>query len=99
VVAGVTVGVRVLQDVEQVAALDWKTTSSNPMPRSVLSFAFFASSQSKYFTDIRVAQSVPNRHTLASGFSAPEPGPRTLPTLTATPTIVPAVKVPGDVYS
>src|SRR4051794_17423789 len=28
----------------------WKTTSSNPMPRSVLSFAFFASSQAKYFT-------------------------------------------------
>ena len=24
----------------------------NPMPRSALSFAFFASSQSKYFTDI-----------------------------------------------
>ena len=28
----------------------WKTTSSNPMPRSVLSVAFFASSQPKYFT-------------------------------------------------
>jgi hypothetical protein len=33
----------------------WKTISSNPMPRSVLSFAFFASSQSKYFTAHRVA--------------------------------------------
>ena len=31
----------------------WKTMSSNPMPRSALSFAFFASSQSKYFTDIQ----------------------------------------------
>jgi hypothetical protein len=29
----------------------WKTMSSNPMPRSALSFAFFAS-QSKYFTGI-----------------------------------------------
>jgi hypothetical protein len=28
----------------------WKTMSSNPIPRSVLSFAVFASSQSKYFT-------------------------------------------------
>ena len=31
----------------------WKTMSSNPMPRSALSFAFFASSQSKYFTAIQ----------------------------------------------
>jgi hypothetical protein len=31
----------------------WKTMSSNPMPRSALSFAFFASSQSKYFTGIQ----------------------------------------------
>ncbi len=30
----------------------WKTMSSNPMPRSALSFAFFASSQSKYFTEL-----------------------------------------------
>ena len=43
----VTVGVPVLENVEQVAALMWKTTSSNPMPRSALSLAFFASSQSK----------------------------------------------------
>jgi hypothetical protein len=28
----------------------WKTTSSNPMSRSFLSFAFLASSQAKYFT-------------------------------------------------
>jgi hypothetical protein len=46
--AGVTVRVRVLQDVEQVPTLDVKTMSSNPMPRSALSFAFFASSQAKY---------------------------------------------------
>jgi hypothetical protein len=31
----------------------WKTMSSNPMPRSALSFAFFAASQSKYFTDFQ----------------------------------------------
>jgi hypothetical protein len=31
-----------------------------------LSFAFFASSQAKYFTAIRVAQRVPIRHTLSS---------------------------------
>jgi hypothetical protein len=36
------------------------------MPRSALSFAFFASSQAKYFTAISVAQRVPVRHTLAS---------------------------------
>jgi hypothetical protein len=36
------------------------------MPRSVLSFAFFASSQTKYFTATSVAQRVPYRHTLAS---------------------------------
>ena len=50
--AGVPIGVRMLQDVEQVATFMWKTMSSNPMPRSVLSFAFFASSQAKYFTAI-----------------------------------------------
>jgi hypothetical protein len=42
----------VLQDVEQIATLDVNTTSSNPMPRSALSFAFFSSSQSKCFTAI-----------------------------------------------
>ena len=30
----------------------WKTMSSHPMPRSALSFAFVASSQSKYFNAI-----------------------------------------------
>ena len=44
----------------------WKTMSWNPMPRSALSFAFFASSQAKYFTATSVAQRVPTRHTLAS---------------------------------
>ena len=28
----------------------WNTTSSKPIPRSCLSFAFFASSQAKFFT-------------------------------------------------
>jgi hypothetical protein len=64
--AGVTVGVRVLEDVEQVATLMWKTMSSNPIPRSALSFAFFVSSQAKYFTATSVAQCVPIRHTWSS---------------------------------
>ena len=64
--AGVTVRVRVFQDVSRSPRSMWKTTSSNPMPRSVLSFAFFASSQSKYFTAQRVARCVPIGHTLAS---------------------------------
>jgi hypothetical protein len=38
------------QDVEQVAAFDVEDDVSNPMPRSALSCAFFASSQSKYVT-------------------------------------------------
>src|SRR5262249_16602548 len=51
------------------------------MPRSALSFAFFASSQAKYFTAISVAQRVLDRHTLASSHwsvpvSAPKRGPR-----------------------
>ena len=33
----------------------WETISSNAAPRSVLSFAFFVSSQSKYFAAYRVA--------------------------------------------
>jgi hypothetical protein len=43
-----------------------KTTSSNLMPRFALSFAFFASSQAKYFTAMSVALRVLDRHTLAS---------------------------------
>jgi hypothetical protein len=31
----------------------WETTSSNRMPRSARAFAFFASSQSNYFTSIQ----------------------------------------------
>jgi hypothetical protein len=42
----------VFQDVEQVATLDVEDDVLEPMPRSALSFAFFASSQSKYFTRI-----------------------------------------------
>ena len=51
--AAVTFGVRVLQDIEQVAALDVADDVLNPVPRSFLSFAFFASTQSKYFTGIQ----------------------------------------------
>src|SRR4030095_2037995 len=64
--AAVTLGVRMLQDIDRSPRPMWKTISSNPMPRSVLSFAFFASSQSKYFTAYRIARCVPIRHTLAS---------------------------------
>jgi hypothetical protein len=41
--AGVTVRVRMLQNVEQVETSIWKTMYSNPMLRFDLSFAFFAS--------------------------------------------------------
>jgi hypothetical protein len=50
----------VFQDVEQVARSMWKTMSSNPMPRSAVNFAFFASSQSKYSTDIQRSQRQPS---------------------------------------
>jgi hypothetical protein len=41
--------------------------SSNPMPRSALSLAFFASSQAKYFTRYQDSSDcVPRRHTVAS---------------------------------
>jgi hypothetical protein len=50
--AGVAVGVRMLQNVEQGATVDVETMSSNPMPRSAMSFAFFAPSESKHFTEI-----------------------------------------------
>jgi hypothetical protein len=35
------------------------------MPRSFLSFAFFASSQAKYFTGYRISRRVLIRHTMA----------------------------------
>jgi hypothetical protein len=47
---GVTAGVGCARMSSRSARSMWKTMSSNPMPRSALSFAFFASSQSKYFT-------------------------------------------------
>jgi hypothetical protein len=40
--AGVAVGVRVFQDVQQVATLDMEHDVLDPMPRSFLTFAFFA---------------------------------------------------------
>ena len=70
-VLDVTLGVRVLKDVEEIAPLDAKDDVLNPMPRSALSFAFLASSHAKYFTDIRVARCVPTRHTLASAKLCP----------------------------
>ncbi len=53
--AGIAVGVRVLQDVEQSPRSKWKITSSKPMPRSFLSVAFLASSQAKYIATGRIA--------------------------------------------
>jgi hypothetical protein len=50
--AGVAVAVRVFQSVEQVAALDVKDDVLERRCRA-LSFAFFASSQSKNFTRIQ----------------------------------------------
>ena len=48
--AGVAVEVPILQDVEQVTTLDLEDDVLEPEARSALSFAFFASSQAKYFT-------------------------------------------------
>ena len=53
--AAVTLGVRVLQDIEQVASLDVEDDFFEPDARSALSFAFFASSQAKHFTAMSVA--------------------------------------------
>ena len=89
--AGVTLGVRVLQDVEQVASLDVEDESSNPMPRSALSFAFFASSQSKYFTARQKSTMCAHGtrwRRLSVPTSAPKRGPRTIirqPTPTKNP--------------
>src|SRR5919109_2771504 len=54
----------------------WKTMSSNPMPRSVLSFAFFASSQSKYFTDNQVSTTCALQAHIGVGFSVPASVPK-----------------------
>jgi hypothetical protein len=69
--ASVPVGVRMFQDVEQVATLDVEDDVLEPDVAIRLSFAFFASSQAKYFTAIRVAQRVLDRHTLASSLVCP----------------------------
>jgi hypothetical protein len=68
--ARIPLGVRVFKNIEQVAALDVEDASSNPMPRSFLSFAFFASSQAKYF-GFKTSRCVPVRHTLASAAMCP----------------------------
>ena len=64
--AGVTAGVRVFQDVEQVAALDVEDDVLEPDGALRPELRVLASSQSKYFTAISVAQCVLDRHTLAS---------------------------------
>jgi hypothetical protein len=56
----------VIQDVEQVAALDVEDNVLEPDAAARPELRFFASSQSKYFTDISVGQCVLDRHTLAS---------------------------------
>ena len=48
--AEVTVGVGCSRMSSRSPRSMWNTTSSNPMPRSFLSFAFFSSSHAKYFT-------------------------------------------------
>jgi hypothetical protein len=57
--AGVTVVVRVLEDVEQVAMFDVEDDLVKPEPRSALSLAFFASSQAKYFAPINAVMPGP----------------------------------------
>lgn len=51
--AGVTAGVGCARMSCRSPRSMWRTTCSNPMPRSFLSFAFFASSQSKYVSVIQ----------------------------------------------
>jgi hypothetical protein len=53
--AGVPVGIRVFQDVEQVATLNVEDDVLEPDDAIRLEFAFFASSQATYFTAISVA--------------------------------------------
>src|SRR5258706_8791671 len=53
----------------------WKTTSSNPIPRSALSFAFFASSQSKYFTDNQLSTTCAHQAHVGIGQSVPKSVP------------------------
>ena len=64
--ARVTIEVRVLQDVEQVAALDVEVDALAPDAALFLSFRVFRVSQAKYFTTGRIRRRVPARHTLAS---------------------------------
>src|SRR2546428_761704 len=54
----------------------WKTTSSNPMPRSALSFAFFASSQAKYFTPHQPSTTYAQKAHIGIGRSVPTSVPK-----------------------
>jgi hypothetical protein len=81
--APVTLWVRVLQDFEQVAALDVENDVLEPDAAIRLELrAFFASSQAKYCTDISGSQRVLDRHTLAPqssvAASVPKRRPRTV---------------------
>jgi hypothetical protein len=69
--AAVTLGVRVHRSPRSM----WKTMSSNPMSRSVLSFAFFASSQSKYFTVYQSGMCAHKAH-VGVGLSVPKSVPK-----------------------
>ena len=61
VLAAVTAGIRVFPW-RQVATLDMEDDVLEPDAALPLSFAFFASSQSKYFTEFRALRCVLDRH-------------------------------------
>lgn len=61
--AGVALGIRVFQEESRSPRSMWNTTSSKPMPRSFRSLAFFASTQSKYFTSDQRSNNVCSRGT------------------------------------
>jgi hypothetical protein len=77
--ARIPFGVRVFKNIEQVAALDVEDASSNPMPRSFLSFAFFASSQAKYFRLQDITMCARKAHT-GIGRNVPASVPKRGPT-------------------
>jgi hypothetical protein len=63
--------VRVLQNVEQIATLDVEDDVLEPDAALRPDFAFFAASQSEYFTTLERSTTVPIRHTLASPLVCP----------------------------
>jgi hypothetical protein len=78
--SGVPLGVRMLRDVKQVAALDVEDDILEADATLLPELSFFASSQAKYFTSFRISRCVPKRHTLASGTSVPKSVPERSPT-------------------